>query len=597
MTSCCCWCELIQASEEVGKEVSRLLIAKKAFSWIPICLCCIIHLADSVQIIFPSWTLFANLSLFSSLFKASRSTAACPSPNNLPPLTFHSIHGENIRISRDGRVAKRYESFCKGVTFSARHVKVNERVCVRFAEISNNWSGVIRFGFTCIDPSSLEGTLPKYACPDLTNKPGFWGKALHERFCIKDNILFYYVTSTGEVHYGINGEEKGLFITDVDTRGPLWVMIDIYGNSTACEFIDSRTYMCGDNRRSRQQTMPLPPIPNDQQNIYEINERIQSVAISHQQHDSNSRRQTMHSSNNLLNQSVISGYQPLQFHPLVGRHVILSPDRTVASRVENEFCQGYAFTPRPIRFGEQFIIQILKTDTLYGGSLGVGLTSCCPSGLTLTDLPDDAELLLDRSEYWVVSKDIGQVMQLNRGDEIKFCVTQSGEVQVSRNDGPTHTLMYIDQSLQLWAFFDVYGCTQSIRVLSKGVQMPPAYQQPPQPLSVAKALTSSLSLNHRVMPGQGQVSIENGNVSSSSQMARSATTTSIISGTPSGDIQVQSSGTVLVVNLPPAATIKPISASQPSLVHARVSLSFIFVTFEQRFLLNFPLPLSRILCE
>jgi protein neuralized len=485
----------------------------------------------------------------------------------LPPLTFHSVHGENIRISRDGRIARRYESFCKGVTFSARNVKVNERVCIKFTEISNNWSGVIRFGFTCIDPSTLEGTLPKYACPDLTNKPGFWGKALHERFCQKDNILFYYVTSSGEVHYGINGEEKGLFITDVDTRGPLWVMIDIYGNSTACEFIDSRTYMCNDNsRRVRQPTMPLPPIPD--QNIYEINERIQSVAITH-----DNRRHTIHSASNLLNQSAIAGYQPIQFHPLVGRNVILSQDRTVATRVENEFCQGYTFTPRPIKYGEQFIIQILKTDSLYGGSLGLGLTSCCPSNLMVQDLPDDAEIFLDRSEYWVVSKDIGQLVQLNRGDEIKFCVTVSGEVQITHNDSAPITLMYIDQSLQLWAFFDVYGSTQGIRVLSKGTQMPPAYQQPPQPISIQKALNASVPLTHRVMQGQGQVSIDTNaaNVSSSSQMSRSATTTSIISGTPSGDIQVQSSGTVLVVNLPPAASVKPISASQPSLVHARVS--------------------------
>lgn len=93
-----------------------------------------------------------------------------------------------------------------------------------------------------MDPSTLSGTLPKYACPDLTNKPGFWGKALHERFCHRNNVLFYYVTSNGEVHYGINGEEKGLFITDVDTRNPLWVMLDVYGNSIAAEFLDSRTY-------------------------------------------------------------------------------------------------------------------------------------------------------------------------------------------------------------------------------------------------------------------------------------------------------------------------------------------------------------------
>lgn len=422
-----------------------------------------------------------------------------------------------------------------------------------------------------MDPSSLEGTLPKYACPDLTNKPGFWGKALHERFCQRDNVLFYYVSSSGEVHYGINGEEKGLFITDVDTRGPLWSMIDIYGNSTACEYLDSRTYMCNSQstpNRNQIQNAPLPSPPT--QDIYDINERIQSVSLSS---DHVSRRQTMHSSNNLLNQSVICGYQPLPLHPLTGRNILLNQDRTVATRVENEFCQGYVFTQRPIKYGEQFIIQILKNDSLYGGSLAVGLTACPPNNLTAADLPDDSDLLLDRPEYWVVSKDIGSIVQLARGDEIKFSVTMSGEVQISRNDNAPITLMYIDQSLQLWAFFDVYGSTQGVRVLSKSTPMPPAYQQPPQ-MSVQKALTAQVPLSHHRMPAQAQCSaqvIESAVCSTS--MSRSGTTTSIISGTPNGDIQVQSSGTVLVVNLPPAASVKSMSASQPNIARGRVSFS------------------------
>lgn len=412
-----------------------------------------------------------------------------------------------------------------------------------------------------MDPASMEGTLPKYACPDLTNKPGFWGKALHERYCQRYNVLFYYVTSSGEVHYGINGEEKGLFITDVDTRGPLWVMIDIYGNSTACEFIDSRVINSSNGQTvQRQQSTPLPTPPS--QDIYELNETfLQNVNITN---DGANRRQTVHSSNNILNQSVISGYQPIKFHSLVGRNIVLTHDKTVATRVENEFCQGYVFTQRPIKYGETFIIQILKNDSIYGGSLALGLTSCCPNNLSPNELPDDSDVLLDRPEYWVVSKDVGQVVQLTRGDEIKFTVSMTGEVQISRNDSAPITLMYIDQSLQLWAFFDVYGSTQGIRVLSKQSPAPPAYQQPPQ-LQIQKALTSHVPLN-RMMSAQSQAPIE--------MSSRSGTTTSIISGTSSGDIQVQSSGTVLVLNLPPNASVKPMSASQPMLARGRVSFDF-----------------------
>lgn len=417
-----------------------------------------------------------------------------------------------------------------------------------------------------MDPASLEGTIPKYACPDLTNKPGFWGKALHERFCQRDNVLFYYATANGEVHYGINGEEKGLFITDVDTRGPLWVMIDIYGNSTACEFIDSRTYLCNNAQQQvrRQLSAPLPAVPQTQ-DIYEINERIQGVNIVDPAVVAMAnRRQTIHSSNNLMNQNIITGYQAMQFHPLTGRNVVLTQDRTIASRVENEFCQGYVFTQRPIKYGEQFIIQILKNDSLYGGSLAVGLTSCNPSNLLPNDLPDDSDVLLDRPEYWVVSKDIGQIVTLQRGDEIKFSVSMAGEVQISRNENAPITLMYIDQSLQLWTFFDVYGSTQGIRVLSKNTPaMPPVYQQPPQPqhLSIQKALTSPVPLNQRMMAA-AQSQSRDDLVSSSRSLRHN--TTYISTNEANGDIQVQHGGTVLVVNIPAAK--QQASTSSRSLV-------------------------------
>lgn len=109
--------------------------------------------------------------------------------------------------------------------------------------MSDNWSGVLRFGFTVYDPVALRGGLPKYACPDLTNKPGYWAKALAERLCEKDAILYYYVNSAGDVHFGVNGEDKGVFFSGVDTRGQLWAMLDIYGNSTAVEFLDPRSHL------------------------------------------------------------------------------------------------------------------------------------------------------------------------------------------------------------------------------------------------------------------------------------------------------------------------------------------------------------------
>ena len=166
------------------------------------------------------------------------------------PIRFHTVHSENIGLSPDRRRAKRLESFCKGICFSDRPIAVNERIYLKFAEVSLSWSGVIRFGFTSNNPETINNLeLPRYACPDLTNKPGYWAKALPERYSEHTNILFFYFTRGGDVWFGINGEEKGLFFTGVNSNAPLWALVDIYGNTTCLEFVGkTKSYICQSDR-------------------------------------------------------------------------------------------------------------------------------------------------------------------------------------------------------------------------------------------------------------------------------------------------------------------------------------------------------------
>ena len=154
------------------------------------------------------------------------------------PLLFHDVHSENIELSSDRTTSRRVRSFCKGICFSYRPIAINERVYLKLAETDTSWSGVVRFGYTSVDPNTINAAdLPRYACPDLTNKPGFWAKALSARFAEKGTLLMFYVTRNGDVMFGINGEEKGVFFSGVLTDNTLWSLVDIYGNSTAMEFM------------------------------------------------------------------------------------------------------------------------------------------------------------------------------------------------------------------------------------------------------------------------------------------------------------------------------------------------------------------------
>ncbi|KAH8420898.1 hypothetical protein KR222_008666, partial [Zaprionus bogoriensis] len=557
-------------------------------------------------------------------FAVRRSPSACPGPNNLPPLQFHSVHGDNIRISRDGTLARRFESFCRAITFSARPVRLNERICVKFAEISNNWNGGIRFGFTSNDPATLEGSLPKYACPDLTNRPGFWAKALHEQYCEKDNILYYYVNNAGDVVYGINNEEKGVILSGIDTRGLLWTVIDIYGNCTGIEFLDARVYLYQQQQQQQQQQLPhalqqqQQQLPQQQQQLQLQQQQPHPLSAHHPLQQS--RRslpgglvvdheldrhvmpslQSLHLAGSngggaagIAEHDLANGLPPLRynangrlipvpFHITKGRNVRLSHDRFVASRTESDFCQGYVFTARPIRIGEKLIVQVLKTEQMYVGALALGLTSCNPAVLQPNDLPNDSDFLLDRPEYWVVSKDIAAAPQ--RGDEIAFFVAPNGEVSISKNNGPAVVVMHVDQSLQLWAFLDVYGSTQSLRMFRQQLPNMVAYPSQPQinagaaaaaAASAAAGAASSngsrilpmaeslQSLNAAQMLGANKMQLQVNQSNSTLASAGAGNGSRMISMPSNGDIlqiQPNGGGTVLVVNLPPANSSHDLNA-------------------------------------
>ena len=44
----------------------------------------------------------------------------------------------------------------------------------------SDWSGALRLGISNVDPNSLKTCLPKYACPDLITKDGFWARPIKE---------------------------------------------------------------------------------------------------------------------------------------------------------------------------------------------------------------------------------------------------------------------------------------------------------------------------------------------------------------------------------------------------------------------------------
>ncbi|KAI0216017.1 Protein neuralized [Lamellibrachia satsuma] len=384
------------------------------------------------------------------------------------PILFHSTRGSNVQLSADKSRATRTMYYCKGICFSNRPVSIGELVSIRINDVSTNWKGVARFGFTKHDPAKLKSAkLPSYVLPDLVKKPGYWAEEIPPRFAECGTVLSFQMTSGGDVRITVNGEDSGYFFGEVDTNGPVWAIVDIYANTISVEFVEERHVHNisrslshhGNGGRSR-------PSGGSTSTTHYGSTGTRNAATpldgaTHTSAQSSATAQSMQQ-RHLPSPNDIT----LPFHATTGRNVLMSRNKTIAQRLPNKLSNGYAFTERPVQCGETLVIQITSIlpadDGVYIGGLAFGMTTCDPADLTSGDLPDDSDLLLDRLEYWIVNKDVCLKPQID--DKLSFHLTPQGEVQYEKNGHKMSTLMHVDNTLAMWMFFDVHGSAQAIKL-------------------------------------------------------------------------------------------------------------------------------------
>ena len=116
--------------------------------------------------------------------------------------SFHAVHGTGIELSENAMVATRSGDFCNGVTFSVTPIRVGQKECVEVTH-TTEWSGALRLGVTTHDPMTHNDAtaLPRYMCPELTNRDGYWGRALSENYAETGSRITFYVNSLGEYRY------------------------------------------------------------------------------------------------------------------------------------------------------------------------------------------------------------------------------------------------------------------------------------------------------------------------------------------------------------------------------------------------------------
>ncbi|KAH7960972.1 hypothetical protein HPB49_025485 [Dermacentor silvarum] len=388
-------------------------------------------------------------------------TAGATSFSSGQPMGFHEVHGENVRLEQGGKVARRAESFCKAIVFSSRPVQAGLHVS-RSSHPTGN-------------PTEIR--LP--------------GSDQQTRYATEGTLLHYYVNNMGEVFFGINGEEKGLFLNGVDTRGLLWALIDIYGNTTAIKMVEDEQLLNNRNEIIRNVTLTTGGVEDLIRQMEEFNgarettgpapvvtqascssESLDGTPLQSPPHR---RPVTMHTPTGA------STWQRIVFHNVLGPNARLDPtDRLSAERCDLSEQHAFAFASRTLCPNERLVLKVVGLDSALSGSLAFGLTTCDPATLaqSASELPSDLDALLDRPEYWVFQKDIPCLLN----DELTFVTGDDGKVQYSQNNGPFKTIMYVDGTQQFYPFFDIAGRVTKLRLVGSKKGLPVAEsEQSPEP--------------------------------------------------------------------------------------------------------------------
>ncbi|XP_051505477.1 E3 ubiquitin-protein ligase NEURL1B-like isoform X2 [Myxocyprinus asiaticus] len=414
-----------------------------------------------------------------------RHTSAPPISNESPRFHPHA-KGKNIRLDAQLRRATRKNSFCNGITFSQRPVRLYEKVRLHLSGVHTGWSGALRFGFTSLDPSELAlADIPKYACPDLVTRPGYWAKALPERLAMRDNVLAFWADRHGRVFYSINDGEPILFHCGLSVSCPLWAIIDIYGITQEVTLLESTfAESVGANNLSTTRLSAYLPQSNHDSANYNNNqlETNQAAAAKFATLQLRNYNQLIPCcstsstpSNAFTAQRAVHGLSlpldtDLHFHPVRGPDVVLSNDRTVACTHFLNRSRTLMFSDRPVRVGETLYVEVGHLGLPYFGALLFGMTSCDPGTLNAGELPADPEVLLDRKEYWVVYRGFPVPAA---GDVLSFTLLANGEVHHGINGGARGRLFCVDSSQVLWAFFTLHGAVNRLRILGTLQASPP----------------------------------------------------------------------------------------------------------------------------
>ncbi|CAC5363418.1 NEUR [Mytilus coruscus] len=233
-------------------------------------------------------------------------------------IKFHKCHSCNVRLNYNKTKAYRDDGFTDAVCFSNRPIAVNEKINVRLIEITNEWDGALRFGFTNQDPAVTDDII--YSLP-LGHGADICAYVLFDEYAHKNKILHYWFESNGCLIYNVDNEPVRVMNSNIKADVPLWAVIDLYGKTVGIEFVSKG--LDGDRNDSTHESL-------------------------------------------------------IKFHKCHSCNVRLNYNKTKAYRNDG-FTDAVCFSNRPIAVYEKINVRLIEITNEWDGALRFGFTNQDPA--------------------------------------------------------------------------------------------------------------------------------------------------------------------------------------------------------------------------
>lgn len=153
-------------------------------------------------------------------------------------MRFHHVHSSAVHSKQNYSVVERdINQLGHGIVFTSQPINIGQRIRLRLIKTNIKCVGTLRVGLTIHDPKTLrEENLPKFSCPDLSNREGFWVKALPATYARISDTVTFYVNSRGVLHYLVGGLHKGSLLAKLPSSRPMWMIFELFGDVIGLEF-------------------------------------------------------------------------------------------------------------------------------------------------------------------------------------------------------------------------------------------------------------------------------------------------------------------------------------------------------------------------